>query len=449
MFEPEFTREYIQRVLQDPEAYAEDFCRIRDASVEDRKIYKGALVPMTYQGFFIEPEQVAFFSDIISQMARIGRKVTAEFLANPDYRQGFRLSPDMERLILLDPGYHMPVPVGRYDIFYNGGQDFIFNEFNTDGSSAMNEDLVLGQVLADSRIFKEMEADWTLQPFELFDSLVTSMTQHYARIRGQLPMNVAIVDFMDKGTLAEFEKFHATFEKQGYNCIIADPRDMRYAEGRLWGHDPDGNKDIPIDLVYRRVVTADFLDRIQACQDFLQAYEDQAFVMIGSFRSQIMHSKLIFSVLRSEASRTILTPEEWAFVQDHVPETWPILQEADKDRLLAQKDQYVVKPYNGYGAKGVSIGREMSQAAWEARIRELPLDVYCAQQFIAVDRTPVLDLGDQGLEVQNMGHVLGLYLYGEQFAGLYCRLGKGYQISSEGQYYTAPAFVVERKAAGR
>lgn len=445
MFEPEFTHEYIDRVMDHPQAYEEEFRQIRDQSHEDRRIYKGEVVPMTYQGFFVGPKQVQLFKKIVTMVSQISRKLTKEFLDNPDFRKGFRMSKEMEDLVLLDPGYKMPAPIGRYDIFYNGGDEFKFNEFNTDGASAMNEDLMIGNLLKGSHIFYEMEAGWKVQPFELFYSLVHSMADHYRKITGQFPKNLAIVDFMDKGTLVEFDKFHDVFEKSGYNCIIADPRTMTYRDGRLYGTDRKSGDQVPIDLVYRRMVTSDFLDRVDQCQDFLQAYKDQAFIMIGSFRSQLLHSKLIFSVLHSDACKEILTDQEWAFVQKHVPKTWPIMNQADKDELLAHKDQYVAKPYNGYGAKGVMIGCEYEQDQWEQKIQALPYDSYCGQEFVSVDRTPFLELGKDGFHVRDMAHVLGLFNYGEKFAGLYCRVGNSYQISDEGQYYTAPSFLVTKK----
>ncbi len=51
------------------------------------------------------------------------------------------IEPKLEELILNRPTYYSPIPIARIDIFYNEKTgDFKFCEFNTDGTSAMNED---------------------------------------------------------------------------------------------------------------------------------------------------------------------------------------------------------------------------------------------------------------------------------------------------------------------
>lgn len=52
MFYPEFTKEYIRRVLENPSRYAQDAQSLIDGSVEKRCVYHGMEVPMTYQGMF-------------------------------------------------------------------------------------------------------------------------------------------------------------------------------------------------------------------------------------------------------------------------------------------------------------------------------------------------------------------------------------------------------------
>ena len=58
-------------------------------------------------------------------------------------------------MILHDPGYDITVPIARYDVFYNGMDKFKFIEFNTDGSSAMNKDNTVGDLLIETLAMKE------------------------------------------------------------------------------------------------------------------------------------------------------------------------------------------------------------------------------------------------------------------------------------------------------
>lgn len=445
MYLPEATGDYLKIIQADPVRYAEDFRDILADSKEQRRLYHGAVIPMTYQGLFLDDETVDVYADIIEMMARIGRKVTAEYVRNPAYREGFRFDETTEALILIDPGYDEPVPIGRYDIFYNGGRDFKFCELNTDGASAMNEDRVIGGLLMNSASFRELGKDWHIEQFELFDSLVQAFLSRYAKITDEQARTVAIVDFMDKGTTIEFEVFRKAFERSGVDCLICEPNAMRYERGRLIGRDVDSGREAAIDLVYRRVVTGDFVERIGECGDFLQAYRDRAFVMMGSFRSQVMHSKLIFDMLYDSQTKRILSEEENAFVAAHVPVTHKLITEADYARVIDCKDDFILKPYNSYASHGILLGREHDPAQWRALVEALPADEYIYQSYVDVEKTPFVELIDGEFQTNRLGHVIGLFMYDGQFSGVYTRVGAHGIISGARDYYSMPVFRVRRK----
>lgn len=448
MFINEFTKDYIRMVMGQPRYYEQDYRGIMERSENKRRLIPGDPIPMTYQGFYFEEEDEAFFRSILHTMASIGHKVTAKFLEDPDYRASFHFSKALEDLILIDPGYTTPVPVGRYDIFYNGDGDFQFCELNTDGSSAMNEDRVLGKLLLKSKAMEAMAGDWEIARYPLFRPLVEALTGEYKRLKGKLPQTVAIVDFEDKMTEKEFRHFHEVFEKEGFDCTLTDPRTMEYREGVLYGTDPYTGREAAIDLVYRRMVTSDFLDRIDQCQDFLQAYKDQAFISMGSFRSQIMHAKTIFKVLHDPETLEMLSPMERDFVKAHVPLTKEILTQEDKDRVKAEKDDWILKPYNSYASQGILLGREHSREEWAKIVDDLAFDEYIYQEYIDVDPTPFLYMEDYEFKLGDFGHVIGLFMYMEEFAGVYARIGQSGIISGARDYFSAPAFRIKRKIGG-
>ena len=119
----------------------------------------------------------------------------------------------VEKLILHDPGYSMPVPMSRFDIFYNGYEDFGFCEINTDGTSAMLEDYAIASLLLESKIFEDL--NWNFSRYELFDTWVKKIISLYKDIKGIMPKNVLIADFNDTGTPDEFLMFKDHFEKNG------------------------------------------------------------------------------------------------------------------------------------------------------------------------------------------------------------------------------------------
>lgn len=72
---------------------------------------------------------------------------------------------------------------------------------------------------------------------------------------------------------------------------IADITDLKYNKddnALMYG-------DTKIDMVYRRAVTSEIIEKYDETIEFINAYLNNAFVCVGSFRSQIAHNKNIFA----------------------------------------------------------------------------------------------------------------------------------------------------------
>lgn len=446
MPESDFLKQYQKKALLAPEKYGHDADELFARTMKDRPLYRGEPVSMPYQGMFFDKKQVNFFKKIVKRLVKIGRKVTQEYLNNPAYRALFHFDALTERLILEDPGYDEPVMVGRYDIFYQGGKDFQLCELNTDGSSAMNEDRLLGQILLQSELMQSMMTDWHIEQFELFHSLVRAFLKKYKRIRKKKAKTVAIVDFLNKGSIDEFHQFQIAFEKAGVRCLVADIRSMTYEKGKLCAVDNRNGRKYSIDLVYRRVVTSDFVRGVEECRPFLQAYLDHSFLMMGSFRSQVMHSKIIFSVLRNPMTEDVVNEKEWNWIQKHIPETHMISTLHDKMDLEGNRIDRIVKPLDSYASQGVVAGKSLSPEQWHDYVAGMPYDTMIGQQFIHSPSSDFLISENGQLLLSPFRTVLGIFLYGGKFAGLYMRIGQREVVSGAHDDSIAPSFFVKKKA---
>ncbi len=129
-------------------------------------------------------------------------------------------------LILREKRYDCNIPIARIDIFYNEDTgDFKFCEFNTDGSSAMNEDRELNIGIKRTLGYKQLSELYDLSTFELFDSWAEKSLEiyHSAKCAVKRP-HVAIVDFMESATNNEFEIFAESYRKLGLSCEICEIR---------------------------------------------------------------------------------------------------------------------------------------------------------------------------------------------------------------------------------
>jgi hypothetical protein len=204
-------------------------------------------------------------------------KVTRRFLDDPAYRSLFGFSPLLERLICLPVGYETIIPIMRMDIFLDEETlNFHFCEFNTDGTSAMNEDREGANALTHSTTFARatQTLGFALKPQELFEGWVDEFlalyrSSAYAFANPAHDPLVAIVDYTSSATPYEFEEFRSRFEQRGLRCLICDIAHLEYQNGGLYGTDVDPlrfgtSKPQRIDAIYRRAVTGEILAELEA-----------------------------------------------------------------------------------------------------------------------------------------------------------------------------------------
>lgn len=436
MYNSKFVDKYIEIIKSDEEKYYNDFLKFKNSVANSSAIYKNKPVPTTYQGLFYSQEDRKIFENMSSILMSITRKVTDEYLRNSEYRKLFEFSEELENLILHNPIYNVPVPIARYDVFYNGKENFKFCEFNTDGSSAMNEDNTIGELLLNTLAMKEFKKYYNVKNVDLFTPWVKESIGIYEKIYNKKP-NIAIVDLLDIGTPHEFKKFKEKYNELGYNCEIIDIRDLKYKDGKL------KKDDYAVDLVYRRIVTIEFMKHYNEFKDFIKAYYDNAFMMLGSFRSQLMHTKLIFKILREPATTKFLSDSENEFVKEHIPLTISLTEDTI-DELVKNKNSYILKPIDDYASHGVYCGKDHCIEKWKEISQNALQKKYIYQEYYKMQPLQFVEFSeDRKLEINNFSAVLGMFIYNEKFIAPYTRIGKENTIGGNSSYYTAPNLLIE------
>lgn len=437
MFNKKYAEEYISMLKNNPSLYLEDYKKLLDDVAHSNAIYKEKPVPVTYQGLFYDIEDRDNFSKLSTALMQITQKVTKEYLQNEKYRALFPFSKELEDLIMHNPGYDITVPIARYDVFYNGMDKFKFIEFNTDGSSAMNKDNTVGDLLIETNGIKKFRQKYEIENVDMFHPWIEESTSIYKSVHNKKP-NIAIVDFLDIGATYEFKKFKQLFIEEGYNCEIFDIRDLKYKDGKLVC---DGYE---IDMVYRRAVTVEFMKHYDELKDFVRAYYDNAFVLIGSFRSQIMHTKLIFKILLDPLTQKILTDEENEFLKNHIPFT-DNLTEEEYEKVLNNKDNYIIKPVDDYASHGVYAGRGVEFEEWKKLLDVAITDDYIYQEYYQMDPLPFVEFVDGKLEVSEFTAVLGMFIYNGKFIAPYTRVGANSTVGGTDKHYVAPNLLIKHK----
>ncbi|WFA08203.1 glutathionylspermidine synthase family protein [Tissierella sp. Yu-01] len=436
----EINKEYIDLVFSKPNEYADDYQLTVEKVANSSAIYKGKPVPFLYHPMFYTEEDIQNFKKISDMIISITNKVTDRYVKDEEFRKKFGFPKFIEELIQIENGYDINVPIGRFDIFYKDYENFMFCEINTDGSSAMNEDNAIGRILLEAKALRDFGEIYMLDYFELIDLWVEDSLDIFSKYDpSNSKPNVAIVDFVESGTSAEFEEFKKAYIKKGYNCIIADPRNLEYRDGKLY------LDDYRIDLVYRRIVTFELIEKIDEIPDFIEAYKNRAFCCIGSIKSQVVHNKIIFKILHDEDTLEYLSEEEQEFVKNHFPVTGIFGGNEEVFNLvLNHKDKYIMKPMDLNASQGVFVGRDLTQDEWEKRLEEAWDNEYLYQEFFDPFVREHVVFNDGKPIVDTFKSVVGLFIYKEKFAGIYTRVGKNNVISGITDYHTLPNILVRR-----
>ncbi|MCL1844940.1 MAG: glutathionylspermidine synthase family protein [Defluviitaleaceae bacterium] len=461
--------EYAALVRADFEKNIADGAAVKRYMDASTAVYHGIPQPCLYIPKIFSHDAWKFLQTAAADIHRILQKVIARYLTDAEYRRLFAFDAELEELILSDADYPQLLPIARLDIFFNEDDfSFKFCEFNADGASAMNEDREINNALRLSDTFLGFAREHALQSCELFDSWVREFQEilssreerifNNGRITESNPEShpdsrecaetdigevekkifVAIVDFMDAATGNEFVEFREAFRRAGFACEICEIRDLLYVGGEL-----KTAAGVRIDAVYRRAVTCDIMRRRDEVRPFLQAARDRGACIVGHFRTQIIHNKIIFEILRREETLGFLTEHEREFILRHVPETLPLVRGAfDPAEVVRNKDDWLIKPEDSYASRGVFAGIDMDAAAWAAAVEGATDTGYILQKFCPPYRTENLDFNEsERPEFKTYNNITGLYVYNGKLAGLYSRAGLAGIISGGTQGLTMASVV--------
>ncbi len=98
-----------------------------------------------------------------------------------------------------------------------------------------------------------------------------------------------------------------------------------------------------------------------------------------------------------------------------------------------------------YGAQGVSIGKDFTDKDWGERVDSISGETHLIQEFCSVPEIKMPVFKGNGVEFETYKYTLGLFLYDEEFKGIYTRASKDNVIASVTGCVTLPNFIFEEK----
>lgn len=352
-------------------------------------------------------------------------RLVSEALKDATLTDELGVTPTELAFARVDPGYSRHCVTTRLDTYLTN-EGFSFLEYNGESPAGIGDQLVLERMLFDLplvREFLDAHPAVRIDPCrKLLDSLLATYDEWGGR---EATPRIAIVDWKGVPTAPEFEILRRYFEATGTPTIVVDPGELEYEHGILSAR---GQR---IDVLYKRVIIHEFLERSQPGHALTRAYHEGRVCIVNSFRSKIAHKKASFAVLSDPRFEHQLTPEQLDAVQRHVPWTRRVGErDVDyagsrlpmRDLLLEEKDRLVLKPNDSYGGHSVAIGYDTDPADWQRAIDLAFREPFVVQQLVEVQSVSIPRYVEGDVRADEMTVDFDPYLFNGEVEGALVRL---------------------------
>lgn len=362
---------------------------LRSAQSDLGLLYDGRPTIPFLRPHFLTRERYDKVMAAAESVAAAGDRLAEAALEDDDIVDRLGLTDLEKRLVKVDPGYSTVCANARLDTFFANGS-FKFLEYNAETPSGPSDqrqiEMVLGKI-AVLQDFLEETPHWTPRPWpKLLQTLVTCYREHGGKERKP---NIAIVDWEGVETEPEFYVLKDYFESMGFRTLVADPEELEYDGEALHAG------SFRVDILYKRVLIHELLEKYGDVHPIVRAYEAGDLCMVNSFRVKLLHKKMSFAIFSDPQYQRLFTRSQVNTLADHVP--WTRKVEDAKttyygetvellEFLRNEKEQFVLKPNDDYGGKGVVLGWESDEGEWDDALEEALSDHYVVQEKAPVQQ---------------------------------------------------------------
>ena len=381
----EATRTWLHQLASHPSA-EEDAARFAEAADQRNISYSGRRVCNVFRPRFLSQrrrEELRAESHLV--MAAL-RKAELAVLADPD-----RWAPHLGRFSEIERELmELPRRLDRGDVSVRLdavelGDGFRFFELNGAVPGGIEFTAELTELFSQTATFHHLAGIFTLHAPNLRGMTVGSLLAAWRKWGGSGTPTVAIVDWLDDAPLIEeFRLVQRWLHEVGVPAFLADPRELEFRDGRLQ------HSEGAVDLVYRRLITAEIVQRPAECAALLAAIRAQAACVVDPVPQSTLDRKALFAFVTDPTLDPGLTPQERAACDRSIPWTRLLTDTRTTDRAGAQVDLLdhvrdnrqglILKPNHDFGGHGIHLGWEMTDSQWADAIETALAGEWVAQE---------------------------------------------------------------------
>ena len=391
-------KELDERILGDPTLTPDLFIELIAAQRELGLVFGERPTCPFLRPHIITRSQYEAIAQAARTIAQAFEKLVRQALVDEELLKIFGLTEAESRMARIDPGYSRLCVTSRLDAYVTE-TGFQFLEYNAETPAGVGDQMQLEKVLfrlSHMKDFLQSHTHWRPEPHRL---LLAALLSAYRECGGaeQHPQ-IAIVDWKGVATESEFRVLQQYFAAEGFKTIIADPGELHYDGAYL------SAGDFRIDVLYKRVVIHEFLERCDENHPLARAYADGRICMANSFRTKIAHKKAGFAILSDPRYAPLFTPEEIEVFQRHIPWTRCVARgqttfqgaEHDLISLIEQeRERLVLKPNDDYGGHGVLLGWETEPEEWQRAISSALERPYVVQERASIKKVSMPTFSDR------------------------------------------------------
>ncbi len=389
-----------------------------------RLLYGEREIGAALRPHFLTRTQYKLLSRTSEVLARVFEKIAAALLAEPWRMKTIGLTEREVNLALVDPKYSATAVTSRLDAFVYGHEIKVV-EYNAENPSSLTDQTGLNEILSEVAAMRTTAEYYRLRQFSPVESLLKALLRTFHEWGGIGVPNVAILDWEGLPTAEEFVLLQEFFTAHCIPTVICNPSQLEYESGKL------RCGKFTIDLVYKRVIINELLARCDDSHPLIRAYVHGDVCVVNSFRCKLAHKKAVFELLTDETSANWLTAAEKQVVKRAIPWTRRIVQRKTRHRgqsidlveyVRQNPVEFVVKPNDDYGGRGVTIGKHSTQTEWDEALSEALNGDYVVQEALNL-RTEVFPIfNSSGWTLQPMYVDTNPFLFDGRVEGALVRL---------------------------
>lgn len=357
---------------------------------------------------FLTLDQYRLIAERSALLLSAFETVRVAAMSDDGLRAQFGLHDWEESLIHDDPGFRDASPTSRLDAFFVEGVGALglkFTEYNAETPAGAGYADELTELFLSLPVMSDFRREYHLWPLPSTPGVAHALLDAHREWSGtRNAPRIAIVDWSDVPTQREFRIFRDFFKRNGVECVIADPREMEYRNGKLFAG------DVHVTLIYKRVLIDELVKECGLDHDVIRAVRDRAVCMVNPFRCKLLHKKASLAVVGDERNAKLFTEWQRRAVASHVPWTRVVAErstefDGKKIDLLPwmaeNRERLVLKPNDDYGGRGIVLGWTVSAEKWQETIRVALAEPYIVQQRVTIPDEPFPSWVGDRLEIYN------------------------------------------------